>query len=146
MSEGTGQSLTNHTVTPVQLIVAILLGLGAGILAIVSIFVDNPLILKVAVLDVAIAALLIGVTARQYATKLQDRIIRTEMKIRMRDVLDADLAKRAEADLTIGQLIALRFASDAELSALTTKALDDNLPKAEIKKQISDWQGDYYRV
>lgn len=146
MSAQTGQNLSNHTVTPTQLVVAILLALGGGILGLVSIFVDNALILKVAILDLGIAAALIAVCARTYATKLQDRIIRTEMKIRMRDVLDADLAKRAEAELSVGQLIALRFASDAELPELTRKAMDEHLAKADIKKLVKDWQGDYYRV
>lgn len=146
MSEETGQSLANHAMRPTTLIVAIFLVLGSGILALASIFIDNTLILKVAVFDLAMAAALIAVCARTYATKLQDRIIRTEMKLRLRDVLDADLAKRAESELSIGQLIALRFASDAELPALTAKAMDEQLTKADIKKEITDWQGDYHRV
>lgn len=146
MSAEAGQNLGNHTVTPTPLLLAILLSLGGAILAIVSLFFDNGLILKVAILDLGIAGALIAVCARTYATKLQDRIIRTEMRIRMRDVLNPDLAKRAETELTVGQLIALRFASDAELAGLTTKAMDDKLAKADIKKLVTDWQGDYHRV
>jgi hypothetical protein len=48
--------------------------------------------------------------------------------------------------LTEGQLIALRFASDAEVPALTEKALTEKLSRADIKKTIQTWRPDYWRV
>jgi hypothetical protein len=49
--------------------------------------------------------------------------------------------------LTVGQLIALRFASDAELPALVREVAAGRLPSGkEIKKQVRDWQADYLRA
>jgi hypothetical protein len=83
---------------------------------------------------------------RLYATRVQTRIIRTEMYLRLRDLLDAETYARARTGLTIPQLVALRFAGDAELPALLEAALADNLSNAEIKKRIKDWQADWFRV
>jgi len=49
-------------------------------------------------------------------------------------------------ELTEGQLIALRFASDGELPGLAQEALEKKLSRAEIKKAIKVWRGDYFRV
>jgi hypothetical protein len=49
-------------------------------------------------------------------------------------------------ELTEGQLIALRFASDGELTGLVEKALSEKLSRADIKKAIHTWRADYWRV
>ena len=49
-------------------------------------------------------------------------------------------------ELTEGQLIALRFASDAEVAGLTERALAEGLSKKDIKKAIQVWRPDYWRV
>jgi hypothetical protein len=83
---------------------------------------------------------------RQFATGNQDRIIRLEMKLRMEKLLPANLAARF-GEFTVGQLAALRFASDAELPALARKALDEKLEdRAQIKQMVKDWQADYQRI
>jgi hypothetical protein len=48
--------------------------------------------------------------------------------------------------LTENQLVALRFASDAELPTLTERALSEKLSNADIKKAIQNWRPDYWRV
>lgn len=79
---------------------------------------------------------------RQYPLKAQDRAIRAEENLR-HYVLTGKLL---DARLTIGQIIALRFASDAELPELSEKAASQNLSPDDIKKQITNWKADFYRV
>ena len=64
----------------------------------------------------------------------------------MRELLPEDLQGRIN-DFTPTQMVGLRFASDAELPDLARKVLDENITKATpIKKMVTDWQGDYFRV
>jgi len=84
--------------------------------------------------------------SRTMALTLQNRIIRLEMRLRLKEVLPAPLAERAKA-LTLGQMIALRFASDAELPGLVERVLKGELTsKKEIKEAVKDWQADYLRA
>lgn len=84
--------------------------------------------------------------ARVMALKVQDRVIRLEMQLRMRGVLPAELHPRLHA-LTPRQLVALRFASDQELADLVRQVLDGKLADQKaIKVAIRDWQGDYLRA
>ncbi|MFP6585058.1 MAG: DUF6526 family protein [Candidatus Hydrogenedentota bacterium] len=146
MSEETGQNLANHPKVPKDIMVIFGLALVGIILSVVSLFAESILFLKLAALFLGLAIAVLAFVARTYCTKLQDRIIRTEMKIRLRDVVEADLATRADG-LTISQLVGLRFASDAEMAGLLTKVLDENIASGgEIKKLVMDWQGDYFRV
>lgn len=95
---------------------------------------------------VAIALVLLLLYARQFAVTVQDRIIRIEMQHRLADVLPLDLRSRI-GELSVGQLIALRFAGDAELPDLTRKVLDEKIANREaIKRQIREWKADDLRV
>ena len=50
-------------------------------------------------------------------------------------------------DLTHRQLVALRFASDAELPVLVREILDGKLQTArEIKQRVKNWQPDWLRA
>lgn len=101
-----------------------------------------------ALLDVlvAVALIILFLYARGFALKAQDRVIRLEMRLRMRELLPEDLQGRIN-EFTPTQMVGLRFAGDAELPDLARKVLDENITAATpIKKLVTDWQGDYYRV
>jgi hypothetical protein len=84
--------------------------------------------------------------ARMFPLRVQDRIIRLEMSLRLASVLPADLRARI-GSLRPGQLVALRFASDAELPGLVRQVLDESLTdRREIKRRIREWQADHLRV
>ena len=95
---------------------------------------------------VALAILLLAFLARTFALKVQDRVIRLEMRLRMRELLPPELAARIP-EFTTGQLVALRFAGDAELPALARTVLEDRMDNRKaIKKMVKDWQADHLRA
>jgi hypothetical protein len=50
-------------------------------------------------------------------------------------------------ELTLSQMVALRFASDKELADLVRDVLAGKYPNQKaIKLAIKDWQGDYLRA
>jgi len=80
------------------------------------------------------------------ALTVQDRLIRLEMRLRLRQLLPPDLQPRIN-DLTHRQLVAMRFASDAELAELVREVLAGKLttPK-DIKLRVKNWQADWLRA
>jgi len=97
-------------------------------------------------LVVSFALVVMALLARVNPLKAQDRVIRLEEQLRYQRLLPANLAERAGA-LSIGQIIALRFASDAELPELAQKVLENKLSKPdEIKRTIKNWRADTLRV
>jgi Family of unknown function (DUF6526) len=94
----------------------------------------------------AVAFILLALTARIFALTVQDRVIRLEMRLRMQQLLSVDLQARIP-EFTVSQLVALRFAGDAELPDLARKVLDDRMTdRKAIKKLIHDWQPDLLRA
>lgn len=93
----------------------------------------------------AVAILLAALFGRMFALKVQDRVIRLEMRLRLMEVLPPDLRERI-GELTLDQLIGLRFASDTELAGLTRKALTEKTKRDDLKKAITNWQADEVRA
>ena len=97
-------------------------------------------------LSLAIALILLFFLARVMAVTVQDRVIRLEMRLRMREVLPSDLQARIK-EFSVKQLVALRFAGDDELPALARKVLDEKLEDQKaIKQMVKNWQGDLQRA
>lgn len=82
---------------------------------------------------------------RMYPVRVQDRLIRLEERLRLQAVLSGELSPRI-GELTESQLIALRFASDEELSALVAKVLTAKMASKDIKSAIVTWRADTFRV
>lgn len=141
-----GQNFSNHTrFVPPFHYVALPILLVNFVSAVVELFNGITFDASLHVL-VAVALIIVALFARVFALKAQDRVIRLEMRLRMRELLPEDRQGRIN-DFTPTQMVSLRFAGDAELPELARKVLDENITKStSIKKMITDWQGDYFRV
>lgn len=78
--------------------------------------------------------------ARQYAMKNQNRIIRLEENVRLHWM------EVEPSGLTMAQMIALRFAPDAEVVSLAERAVAEKLSPKQIKEAIMQWRADHDRV
>ena len=141
------QNFQNHTklVPPFHMFVlpVFLLNAGWTIYHLIKTGVSFESVLLVLM---AFALLTFALFARVFALTVQDRVIRLEMRLRMAEILPADLHSRIP-EFTVGQLVSLRFASDAELPALARKVLDNKMEdRKAIKQMIQNWQGDYLRA
>jgi hypothetical protein len=85
------------------------------------------------------------VISRTYVTRLQDRIIKLEMRVRTTPFL-SPAQQRSLFSLTNKQIAALRFASDEELPSLIERTERDRLTPDAIKREIRNWVADYDRT
>jgi Family of unknown function (DUF6526) len=83
--------------------------------------------------------------SRRYTTRLQDRIIKLEMRVRTAPLFTPD-QQRLLGQLNNKQIAALRFASDPELPALLERAVRENLPPRDIKRAVKTWVPDLDRT
>ncbi len=94
---------------------------------------------------IVVLALIAGglcIYCRTFPLKAQDRAIRAEENLRH----FALTGKLLDARLDIKQVIALRFASDGEFSALAQKAANEGMTPDAIKRAVQHWRPDTYRV
>lgn len=95
---------------------------------------------------VAVALALLAWYVRIFPLRAQDRVIRLEERSRLERLLPPDLRSRI-GELSTGQVIALRFASDSEVADLTRVVLDQKITgQDDIKKKIRDWRADHLRM
>lgn len=145
MAEKKPQSLANHAkLDPlfhfVVLPVFALAAVGGTIH-----FLWHPSFHSASFFVISVAAVIAVLRIRIYALKVQDRVIRLEERLRLTTLCSEPLRSRIP-ELTEEQLIALRFASDAEAPKLAERALAEKLSRADIKKAIQTWRPDYWRV
>jgi hypothetical protein len=97
-------------------------------------------------LVLAVGLVLLFFLSRTMVVTVQDRVIRLEERLRMRALLPADLQPRID-EISVKQLVALRFASDAELPALARKVVEEKIEDQKaIKKMVAAWRADYQRA
>ena len=145
MAEKVPQSLSNHTRFDPPFHFFVLPVFAITVIVAVVHAVRYPSLHAVWLVVFILAATVAVVKARTYALKVQDRIIRLEERLRLAILLDKSLRAHM-TELSESQLVGLRFASDAELPALAARALSENLSRAEIKKAVTQWRPDYWRV
>ncbi len=144
----TPQNYSNHVRRDIPFILAlVILVVNFGITGWNAVQTDRIQFVPQTVLWVAVAfaLVIIGMKARTNALKAQDRVIRLEERLRYAAQLPAPLLGQAEA-LTLRQIVALRFASDAELPALLSRTLAEQLTSKQIKQAITTWRPDHDRV
>jgi hypothetical protein len=145
MSEKKQQTYANHARTDPWyhyfLVPVLLITFGATIAHLVR----HPHLGSAWHVVLAFALIVLAVKARTYALKAQDRVIRLEERLRLATLLPEPLRGRI-GELEIRQLIALRFASDAETPALVERTLTEKLTAKQIKQAIQNWRADNFRV
>jgi cytochrome c biogenesis factor len=91
---------------------------------------------------ISVILIVIFLLVRSYPLKVQDRAIRAEENLRHYVLTQ----KLLDSRLHLNQIVALRFASDAEFPSLCQKAAAEQLSPDAIKKSIQQWRDDNYRV
>ncbi|HEV7968932.1 MAG TPA: DUF6526 family protein [Candidatus Acidoferrales bacterium] len=141
------QNLENHArlYPPFHFFVApvLLINVGGSIYRLVKFGISYSTVFGVLL---ALALFVFAFSARVFALTVQDRVIRLEMRLRLAEILPAELRPRIP-EFTVGQLVCLRFACDSELPALARKVLDDKMDdRKAIKQLIKEWRADYLRA
>src|ERR1700719_36984 len=142
MAEKKPQTYANHTrwdpsfhffALPVFLLLAL-----AGVVH----FIWRPGLHSGLMFVVGVALAVVVSKTGVYSLRVQDRVIRLEEQLRLASLLPEPLRSRIP-ELTTGQLVGLRFASDAEVPGLVGRCLSEKLSKEDIKKAIQNWRPDY---
>jgi hypothetical protein len=77
---------------------------------------------------------------------VQDRVIRLEESLRLSRLLPPELQSRID-ELRVRHLVALRFASDGEVTDLVRRVLGGELTTPDaIKRSIKVWRPDHLRA
>ena len=145
MAERVPQTLANHARFDPPFHFFILPVFSIALILAIAHLVMHPSLHSAWLVIFTLAAAAAVVKMRTYSLKVQDRVIRLEERLRLAILLDKPLRARI-TELSESQLVGLRFASDAELPALTARALQEKLSNAEIKKAVIQWRPDYWRV
>jgi len=140
------QSYANHRHNPQLASVGFLfLALAIVAFALRWFNIGGRYAMAVGLLGLIASILVLLSISRVYITRLQDRIIKLEMRVRCVTLLNpAQQALYARLDK--GQLLALRFASDEELPGLLERTIGEKLNADQIKRAIKQWVPDWDRT
>jgi hypothetical protein len=139
------QSYAAHAHNPWPTTVATVFVTVAVVAFIAGEWLERPSLVQLGLYALALSVCALVAISRMYITALQDRIIRLEERLRLKELLP--VARHAEIlRLSTKQLVALRFASDHEVPALVTRALEESLSPKQIKQAIVTWRPDYERT
>ncbi len=140
------QNYSNHVRRPTgYLVVALVLFvtiIGAGVNLYQSIGDHQRLYSASLVLVLSLIVLMALGFSRVFSLRAQDRAIRAEENLR-HYVLTGKLLN---PQLSIQQIIALRFAADTEFPDLAQRAASSNMSPDAIKQAVQNWRADDYRV
>lgn len=94
---------------------------------------------------VSAAILLAFVCARWMARRVQDRVIRLEETLRLERLLPGRAYDIEQ--LSLGQFIGIRFASDAEVPHLMDRITSGELvTRGDVKRAVQHWRPDHLRA
>jgi hypothetical protein len=141
MATTADQNYANHAYRATAWLVACSGAALVTLLFLWNLYVERSLA-SVALALLGLVVLLTLWVMRMFALRLQDRIIRLEMRIRLARLGLEPAIER----LSVKQVVALRFASDGELPALIERALAESLLPDQIKRAITSWQADRLRT
>ena len=140
------QNYANHTrYVPVflALLVILLLTVIGSIVNLYHSIGDHQRLYGAAlILVLSVCMLVLAFHARAFPLKAQDRAIRAEENLRHFVMT----GKLLDPRLSALQIVALRFASDAEFVALAARAANESLAPKVIKQAVKTWRADEYRV
>jgi len=105
-----------------------------------------PTLYHVWLVVVALAILVFTFVARSMSLSAQNRTIRLEERLRLASLMPEGQRARID-ELTAGQLIGLRFASDEEAAELAQRCLAGELKgPGDVKRAVKSWRPDHLRV
>lgn len=137
------QSLKNHAqYVPGFHVVTSLIIISALVISIILLVHDGIHHTTIFYFLVALSLGLLYYYTRSFANGNQDRIIRAEENFRFFRLT----GKTMDKQLSAKQLVALRFADDAELQELVKLTIEQNFTPSQIKQQIKVWRPDYARI
>jgi len=140
------QNFENHAHRPVATAVGFLFFLVASVAFVLRWFeIGGRTTMAIGLAGVLGTLLMLLTISRTYITRLQDRIIKLEMRVRAASVLSPE-HQRLLFQCDNKQIAALRFASDAELAALVERAAKEKMRPTEIKRAVKNWVGDFDRT
>lgn len=137
------QSYRNHRrVQPTYHLLLLPLGGATLVASIVHLVLQNGTFESWLLLSLSFMVCAGNLIFRRYAIVVQDRTIQTAEQFRHYMLTGQPL----DPQLTRGQIIALRFASDDQFPSLAAEAVKHNMTQTQIKQAIKDWRPDTHRV